>query len=176
MKYIIYIATIIVLLGINVGVFSNLQFFSGVPNLLLLFVIIFSLENESRDFLIVAALSGMILDFYSGAFIGSFTIGFLLLALAVQAVSNSFLALEINWKYLAGLTVGGWVLVYLFVWVYGYYTYKLGWNPAFIEFVTVRNKIIPEVVYNLLLLYPMFLLGSAVKRFISLVTRRSVGE
>lgn len=172
MKYIIHIAVIIILLGLNVGFFSNIKFFSGVPNLPLLYVIIVSLAKQGYDHIWIALVSGLLLDFYSGTFIGSFATAFVVLAIIVQALANRFLVLEISWKFLVSLVVGGWLFVYMFVCGYTFLAYLLGWAPTFVEIAIVRQKIIPEILYNLFLLFPLYWGSIALKQFIAQVTRR----
>jgi rod shape-determining protein MreD len=173
LKYIIYIATVIALLGINVGVFANLKLSSGVPNILLLYIVTLSLTKQSHDHLWVAFLAGILLDFYSGTFIGSFALSFPFLAAIVQALANKFLVLEINWKFLAGLAVGGWLFVYGFVAGYTFLAYKLGWSTTFVDIAIIKNKVIPELIYNLILLLPVYWVSVALRQFMSQVTRKT---
>src|SRR5271155_5350447 len=120
MKYVIYLISIIVLLGLNVGLFSNLQIQGQIPNLLLLLTVYFALDKKGYDFFFTAFVCGIFLDFFSPGFFGAFTVAFLILALAINALVNSLMLLEINWKSLTLLLLGALVVVNFSVWLYGF--------------------------------------------------------
>ena len=125
MKYFIYLLAIIILLGVNLGLFNNLQFGGQIPNFLLLLTVYFSLEKKDFDFFFIAFVCGVFLDFYSANFFGGYTLAFLATALALHIFVNYILVLEVNWKSLTGLIFCSLVLVNFLLWLYGLLAFKL---------------------------------------------------
>src|SRR3989344_6272424 len=99
MKYLIYLISIIVLLGLNLGLFNNFQINGQIPNLLFLFCLCFSLEKSAKggsasggidyDFFFVSFISGLFLDFYSTSFFGGFTLAFLCLSFLLHLMATN---------------------------------------------------------------------------------------
>ncbi|MDR3642153.1 MAG: hypothetical protein P4L74_00820 [Candidatus Doudnabacteria bacterium] len=175
MKYFIYILAIIILLGVNIGLFGNLPIRGQSPNLLLLLTVYFSVDKSSYDFYFIAFACGLFLDCFSASFFGGWTFGFLILALALHTLSSQLLVLELNWKSLALLVFGSFSLVSFCLWFYtwaalkaGAPGYGLGFNPSLADFV-------PALIYNLLLLYPMYFIYYRLKALIADFTIRSRG-
>src|SRR3989344_3299474 len=100
MKYFIYLLSVIILLGLNLGIFGQFPIFGQIPNLLFLLVIFFALEKRSYDFFFVGFVCGLFLDFFSANYFGSFTLSFLAVGLAMHVFAGSFIGVELNWKVL----------------------------------------------------------------------------
>jgi hypothetical protein len=175
MKYLIYVIAIIFLVGVNLGLFNNLQLFGQIPNLLLLFTLFAALEKKDYDFFFVAFICGIFLDFYSASFFGSFTISLLLLALCLHILANTLALFELNWKSLGLLLLAGLVLLDLFSWIYGFAAYQFNWAPNFIAFQSFVRAFPAIFIYNLLLLYPTFLFYNFVKKIIDNLSIRRRG-
>jgi hypothetical protein len=150
-------------MSLNLGLFGFFKIGGAVPSLLLLLVILFSLEKDTHDFFFVSTVSGLFLDIFSGVFLGSFTLAFLILSLSINQLIHNVVVVEVNWKYLTGLVIVGVVFTNLFVWTYNLLAFKLGWGQYPISFISLRNLFLPELAYNLLLLYPVMKLSSLVK-------------
>jgi rod shape-determining protein MreD len=172
MKYLSYALVMLILFSLNMGMFPYLEIFSGTPNLLMLFVIALSVESKDYDFIVLAFLSGLFLDFYTDVAIGSFSVGFMLLGILIQYIAKEYLVLELNWKYLLGLMVAGYVFVYAFVWVYGLCMYRFGLANAAVELPMLQKRILPELFYNAVLLYPLYWVTDLMREFILRNDRR----
>ena len=175
MKYLIYIVAIIFLVGLNLGLFNNLQFFGQIPNLPLLFTLFAALEKKDYDFFFVAFICGIFLDFYSASFFGSFTISLLLVALCLHILANTLALFELNWKSLGLILLAALVLLDLFSWAYGFAAYRFNWAPDFISFRSFVGAYPATFIYNLLLLYPTLLFYNFVKKFIDNLSVRRRG-
>lgn len=173
MKYLIYLIAIIMLIGINLGVFGNLQIKSQIPNLLLLFTLCASLEKKDFDFFFIAFFCGLFLDFYSASFFGSFTFGFLLVALALNFLANRLVMLELNWKSLTLMLLASMLVLNLFLWGYGLLAYKFNLARDFLSFKTFAGAFLVIFLYNLLLLYPVYLFYTFLKRIIDSLSRKN---
>jgi rod shape-determining protein MreD len=166
MKYFIYITSIIILLGINLGLFGNLQLFSQIPNLLLLFTLCASLDKKKHDFFFIAFTCGIFLDFFSASFFGGFTFSLLLIALVLSFLSNTLVVLELNWKSLSLLLFGTLVMINLTLWVYGFFAYRFHLSGDFNNFKTFSSTFVINFLYNWLLLYPIFIYYNYVRKII----------
>lgn len=175
MKYFIYIISIIILLGLNVGLFNNLQIRGQIPNLLLLLTLYCSLEKKGYEFFFVAFIAGIFLDFYSVNFFGSFTLAFLVLALAIHFLSGSLMVLEVNWRSLTLLLLASLLLVNFTLWLYGFLAFKLNLTADYESIVVFIKSFPAEFFYNWLLLYPMYLLSNLLKRLIDNLKLRRRG-
>lgn len=173
MKYLLYMVAVVVLLGINVGVFPSLKLMYGMPNLLMLFVMVLSLEVGDRDYLPVAFAAGLFLDFYSGVPVGGFALAFMLLGLIMQAVSSRYLVLELNWKNLLAFMAASYVFTHTFIWLYSTLLHRFGLTQVVVEFPVLWQKLLPELLYNALLLFPIYWLAELLKTAIARLTRRT---
>ncbi len=160
MKYLIYTLTIIILLAINVGFFSTINL---MPNLLLIFLIFHSLDKENNDFFFIALASGLLLDFYSATFTGTFMLSFLIVGLILHLLATNVIVLEINWKIMAVLSAATLALTDVLVWFFSWSAFKLGWAKYLIDISMLRHRFLVDLVCNLLLLYPMYLLAGFIK-------------
>ncbi|PIR96628.1 MAG: hypothetical protein COT92_00025 [Candidatus Doudnabacteria bacterium CG10_big_fil_rev_8_21_14_0_10_42_18] len=165
MKYIIYLLAIIFLAGVNVGVFSYFKILGVGPNLFLLFVFFAATEKYSDDYLFLAFISGVFLDFFTGAFFGTFTLPILFSSFLLRIImSNWVLLFEVNWKNLIILMTAFFTSVYIFAWLVSLATFKFGWNFQQIGFGVFTWKFVVVIIYNLLLLYPVYLFVLLLKK------------
>lgn len=175
MKYLIYFVTIIFLLSVNIGFFGQLPVWGQIPNLLLLLLINFSLDKKSFDFFFVALIAGLLVDFYSSTFFGGFTLGFLLVASFIYILANAFIFLEVNWKSLSILTFASLCVLYFTVWLYGFSVSKMGIQPTYIPFKYFLRNFPGMLIYNLILLFPMYLFSNWLKDFVNRLLMKSRG-
>ncbi len=159
MKYLLYALTIIVLAGLNIGLFPFIRIMGAAPSLLLVFLTISALEKDSLDFIFIAFCGGLIADAYSGAYFGAYTLAFLLLSLLLYLTVQRLFAVNMNWKYLVVTMAIVTIFVNCAVWLYSVLVYKAGLAPLAIEWHLVRKLILPESAYNILMLYPIYILS-----------------
>jgi rod shape-determining protein MreD len=175
MKYVIYLIAIIILLGLNIGLFNNLQIYGQAPNLLLLLVINLAVDKDDLTFFFIAFAAGLFLDAFSANFFGGWTLSFLVLALMLNFLSSRLLVLELNWKSLSLLVCGSWVLVNFCLWLYGFICYKAGLTPGYTGLKIFYLNFLPGLAYNWLLIYPIYLLTNFLKSTVRNFTIRSRG-
>jgi rod shape-determining protein MreD len=175
MKYFIYLIAIIVILGLNLGIFNSLQLYGQIPNLLFLFMLFFALEKQEYDFFFIALLSGLFLDFYSAGFFGAYTFAFLAVGLSAHLFANNLLVLEIDWKSLSLLLLISLIFFNLLLWVYQFLAFKLSWSGQYVNFNVFTSQFLVSFIYNWLLLYPMYLLFTFLRSFIQNLSVRRRG-
>lgn len=163
MKYFIYLLSIILLLAVNLGLFGQFQLWNNVPNLLFLWLMFFCLDKDNYDFLFIAFFAGLFLDFYSAVFIGSFIFSFLLIGSWQRLLVNRIVAFEANWKLQLAMLVTSLQLLDLMVWLYNLLVSKAGWAALPLSLRAIENNFFPQLIYNLLLFYPMYVLYHFVK-------------
>jgi rod shape-determining protein MreD len=175
MKYLVYFFTIIILLGLNLGLFNSWQIGGQFPNFLLLLTIFFALEKKDFDFYFIAFFSGLFLDFYYTGFFGAYTFSLITIALGLHLLANRFLVLELNWKSLTLLLLGSLIVFNFLLFVYGFITYKIGLSGEYENIKAFSGSFPQSFFYNWLLLYPMYLFSQGLKNFIDNWTVRSRG-
>jgi cell shape-determining protein MreD len=155
MKYLFYTLFLIILCGLWVALAPFLRISGQVPQVLFLLVLAWSLEKQDEDFLLIALLSGLFLDFYSGLAAGSFTVPLLMVALLARLVTNNFLALELNSKYLAALLLPAQVLFEACYFGVGWLWFKLGLAADIPSMHMLLRGFLVALAYNLVFLYPI---------------------
>lgn len=91
MKFFIIFAVISILAILQAGFLSNFSILSSF-NLLLVFSLSLALSSDSKQGLVAALLSGVILDFYSGLTDGLLTLSLVVTILTVRFVISIFLS------------------------------------------------------------------------------------
>lgn len=172
MKYLVYILAILVLLALDVGLFGQLRVFGAAPNLLFILVVLAALEKKDYDFFFLAFFSGLFLDFYSGLFVGSYALGLVLLAFGLNFLVQNFIVADVGWKYFWAIILVSLVLIDVFIWVYGQAVFRLGWFFTPVSGRLLLRQFVPQLCYNLILLFPVYWLFEQVKVFIRQQTLR----
>jgi rod shape-determining protein MreD len=175
MKYLIYLIAIIILLGLNLGIFNGLRLYGQMPNLLFLLALFFALEKQDYDFFFVALICGLFLDFYSAGFFGGFTLAFLAVGLCANLFINNILVLEMNWKSLSLTLLISLILFNLTLWLYQFLAFKLNWDSRYTGIGIFASHFFAGFIYNLLLLYPMYLCFTFLRGFVQNLNIRRRG-
>jgi rod shape-determining protein MreD len=160
MKYLIYIFVIVVLAGLQTGLFPYLKFFGVVPNLLLLFVVGTCLQREAEDAFFVALLCGLVVDFQNAVFVGSYTVSFLVLALLLYLAIGRLVVFELNFKYLVVTAALAVVFTGFLAWILSVEATRVGLAVAAIDGHVWRSRLPAEILYNLVLCYPLYALAT----------------
>jgi rod shape-determining protein MreD len=161
-KYLIHFIVIIVLAGVQIGFFSYLKFFGAVPDVLLLFVVGCCLQREAEDAFFTALFAGLFADFLNGLFIGSYSASFLILALLLYLIINRLIVFELSFKYLLAVVAAATLFIGLFVWLISAVALHYGWATVAADPHVLRGLLLPELVYNLVLAYPLYALATKV--------------
>ncbi len=166
MKYLVYLVVIYLLLILNFGVFGELRLIGAVPNLMLLFVISLALISESLEFVAVALFAGIIWDTYGSLPIGSFALGFVIVGLLANLLFRKVFFYNFNWKHFPLAVISGIIVLSLWLWIYTATLahFHLALFP--INFKQLLHSLLPTLIYNLLLMYPVYGLTIAVNRWI----------
>jgi len=175
MKYPIYLIAIIILLGVNLGLFNSLQIQSQIPNLLFLLTLFFALEKKDYDFFFIALISGLFLDFYSGSFFGGFTLALLAVSLCAYLFATNVLVVEINWKTLSLALLAALVFLNLIIWAYQLAAFKLGLSFQYTGIKIFVSKFLVGFLYNWLLLYPVYMIFTFLHKFVDNLSIRRRG-
>jgi len=172
MKYLFYTIAIILLIGIQIGLLPYIQFFTAAPNLLLLMVFVLAIQRDVDELFFVAFVGGLALDVYTGLYLGTFTLTFLFAALALYFAVTEFFVQELSWKYVfTGLLITV-VCSSLLEYAYALFVFKAGLTGYPIPFTIVKLHLVPEIIYNSILLYPMYILVQLLKNVVEHFSRQ----
>lgn len=177
MKFIFWFITIVIIYSLNLGVFGQIRLFGAMPDLLMLLVAFLALEVYEPESVEVSALffaallSGLLRDFASGLYFGSLTFAYIILALAVREFFAKFMLYQSRLKYLlamvavAAIFMQGWQVLYSLAF------WKLHLAESYLSWRILRARLLPALVYNLLLAYPMYWLSKRLKFWSSKLQR-----
>lgn len=175
MKYFVYLLAIIILLGLNLGIFNFFPVSGQIPNLLFLLTLFFALEKKDYDFFFVAFVCGLFLDFYSAGFFGAFTLAFLAVSVAANLFVNNVFVFEINWKTLSPALLAGLFFFSLLVWAYGLLAFKLSWGSQYVNIGVFISNFPVNFLYNWFLLYPVYLFFTFLRGLVDNLSSRRRG-
>jgi rod shape-determining protein MreD len=166
-KYIIYFISILLAFGLTAGLFSQVSVLGAVPNIVLLLVVVSALEKGSLDFVFLAILGGLVLDFYSGLFVGSYSFSLLLVGYMLQFVVNNVLVEEVTWYNLLFMVLLSVLVTHGFVYGYNYLLFNLHIANFYLDPREFLKLLLPLLAYHLLLAYPAYALGTGIRNIIA---------
>ncbi len=117
MKYLLYLAVIVLVMLINFGLLVPLGLGWAISSIFLLIVVCVSLEYGSLDYIWFALLGGLWLDVFFALPMGSFSGAYLLIGL-VAYLSYGRLLAESGWKYYLSFILLA--ELFLLLWLWGY--------------------------------------------------------
>lgn len=173
MKIILYFLVIVLLLALNLSLFPLISIYGSVPNLLLV-LIVMMVAQKDEQLLWVACLSGLFLDFYTGVFVGSFSIAFLLISAIFYFAINQVFVFSVNWKFIVGGIIIAVFITDFVLWGYNSIVFNLGWSVFALPFKSLLVRAPSEIIYDLLLLYPVNLLLRGIEGMVSFQNRKNV--
>lgn len=173
LKYIAYLILIILLLSVNIGFFSYFKIYGTTVNLLLILTVLTALQRDFKGCMFVAAVSGIFLDCYTGIFFGSFTFAFIILSFLLRVIAERTAMQDLNWKYVLIALTASLLFVDLFLWQYNVVMSKAALAHFTVDWRLARRHFIPELMYNALLLYPVYLVLNAAEIALLEYERRS---
>lgn len=174
MKWIIYVVIIGLLIVVNQTLFALFEFNGFVPNLMLLLVFAMIVSFETFDFIFFAVLGGVWMDVFTGLPIGSYTLGLLLLGFVTVWVINSWLLSNKNWRHFLGTIVIGSALMHVWLWFYSTLIFSVGWHPVSIDTSIMLRTLVPVLVANLVLAYPVFIFIEYIAGLLNRMQRRKI--
>jgi rod shape-determining protein MreD len=175
MKYVIYIFAVLIAFGLEVGIFGQFPLARTLPDLVLIMVVFFAIKLDNQDAYIVALVGGLLMDFYSGTAIGTFTLAYLLVAVLAQGLYRSFIVHELSWKQAPAVLVAATVLLYAWIIFYGWLLVKTHWTADAVTFSDLRSRFLPQIIYSFLALYPMLAVSAWLEQtMVSLQRRRHI--
>ncbi len=171
-KVLIYFLSIIVLLALNV-VFP--KFYYGVPNFLLLLVVVYAFRKDNPDYLWIAFGAGFFLDLYSNSFFGTYTISFILISVIINYTTRSFFSADPSIVYFAIVTaVSNLMLVGM---LFLFSSIGMRFQPGLSEVsgVYLNQKIWIDLFFNIVFVAPVYYLSSVNERIIEHYSRQNQG-
>ena len=127
MSILISAISVFLLYGLNIGIIPLFPIVGIVPNFIFIFFIIYAFETKyfpAAFFL--SLLSGLILDFSSEVYAGSFLFAFFLVLFILRFFTSKIFILEKNIKNTYIIFTVFFIFVYGFVFLYNFYAIQLG--------------------------------------------------
>ncbi len=156
MKYLIYTVVILFLVGITAGGFHHFSILRGVPQLVMLLLIIVAAERKNTDYMFVALVGGVLIDFSTSVAFGSFTLSFLVLGFLSKFLFEDMLLARSPLKHIPWIVSAAIALQYAWVWLYNGTLVRF--DTAFLPLRLSDAMIIAigAIIYTLILLFPAY--------------------
>lgn len=168
-----YLLSILFIYVISAVLGQNLRLLGSAPDLLLIFAVAVTIFRSNKEFISIAILCGLLVDFSSGYYAGFATIIFLLICFLVHTLYHQITFYEFNWKHAPFIIAIAFVGVRL--WLYGIFFVleKFLENSFILKTLAFDSKtIFFGLVYTIIATYPIFLLARIISEFLSLKEQR----
>lgn len=176
MKYLALLASIFIIYILGQIMVSYFAFFGLAPNLLLLLLIILAFDEKSLNFLFIAIVGGLLLDFASGFPVGAYLLSFLVLGIILHVLSSRMHILGFGYRVLpiviglAVLITNAWLYVYLFL----ASVFKL--TTITLNVQILSHNLIWQVLYNLILFLPVYGFSLVLQNVLLRIDQRKKGS
>ncbi len=175
MKYVVYAICIIIFTGLQAALFAEFPIWHVVPNLLLLFTVFMAAKSEGYEFVFVALIAGFFSDTIIGLPIGSFMLGYTLLALIVNALFNWLITLTFDWKYVPLVALAGAALLQLWLAVFAGIAQRIASQAIPVDFTIALSRMLPILVVTAIAMYPVYWLTDGLVLFLDRIEMRKKG-
>lgn len=167
MKYIIYSILILFLLAVNI---ESTRLFLAWPvrlNLLLLLIVFAGLKKHNYDFLWMAFVCGLFLDFYHAAPFGSFLFTFLITAWLVSWAARIFWVYELDWRGIGLFMVLALIFSEILLWTYSAFLPGREFANVSFDFRQFFVRLVYQLPLHLLLALPLYALWQRIEHMIA---------
>lgn len=174
MKWLLYILLIVIAVVLNQTLFRVIDFGYFVPDLMLLLTLAVVWSFTNYDYLWFGLLGGTWLEILAGLPIGSFSLGLILTGSIAYIVLNRWLFSEKPWQYFLGAVVIGSVLIRLWLWLYTGLLASMEISASSASVNVNWPSLLPAIVMNLLLIYPVFALFEIIAKYLQNFSRNKL--
>lgn len=174
MKWVIYILAVAILVIINQTIFNLYEFRGFIPNLLLLFTLATIVSFEEWDFIFLAIFGGLWMDVMLGLPVGSNILGLLIICLLMVWLLNQWLLATKNWRHFLGAILIGSIFMHLWIWFYSSAIQAIGWHWVSVDTEIMLKTLLPGLLANLLLAYPVFIFVELIAGLIGRWSRHKI--
>lgn len=155
------------LLAVLQGGLARVSSGTFVPDLALLFAVMFVLFGGFAETLVFAFVAGLLLDFSSGLTDGVILSGFVLALLAVYTMFTMVLTREFDFKILFFAVIAAMILFPIFVFLFSLFLSFLHLSSRVSFGVAFGWSFWKKLIFDLLLVYPVFWVFNLFDRKIS---------
>ncbi len=172
MKYIIYSVVIIFLIGIIAGGFHHFTILRAVPQLVLLLVIVVAAERKNLDYLFVAIVGGVFMDFATSVAFGSFTLSFIVIGFVAKFLFDEMLLARSPLKHVPWIVSAAIASQYLWIWLYNgtLIRFESAYLPLRLSDTMIMA--IGAIIYTLILLFPAYWIMDKLNEYIERLEQR----
>lgn len=174
MKWFIYILVIALIVVIQQSLFNIFQLGLYAPDALFLTALALVWATNNFDFLIFAILGGFWTEINYGLPVGTIILSLIIFGSVAYLVINRWLFSDKSWVHFLGTVAIGTIFINLWNWVYISLLRTFEWSSVSISAGLFLRSIIPALIVNLLLTYPVFILVELLVRYIQKLTRPAV--
>jgi|GEM_PF-5928292 len=175
MKYVLYIITLFILVGLSQLLALELPVFGAAAIFWLLLALFAAARNDSTAAVAVAFIGGLIYDLTTSAPVGSYTIGALIAVSVAYTIFNRMTTLRFDWKYVPPLALGGSIFIMLWMFGYGWLLETLRLSPFDQGFTQMLLDTGALILATAIFMYPAYWLTTVLWKAIARLETRKKG-
>lgn len=164
MKWFVYSLIILLIIIIDQSVFNVFHLGLFTPDLLLLFALAVVWSFNNFDFFIFATLGGFWIETMHGLPVGSLVLSLVACGSLAYLVINRWLFSEKSWQYIFAAVVIGTMVIHGWLWAYISFLEVLGWSHVAMSTTMMFHSLLPALIVNLILTYPVLVLVELVAK------------
>ena len=165
MKYFIYLITILISIGLTAGIFSLFPILRGVPQLLLVLVIVVAVARKNLDFIFIAIVAGIFLDLLTSLAFGSYILSFAFLGFLSKYIFREYLITSNTWKHLPWIISIAILIQHIWFWVYNSLLFRFDQLALPIGLVDIIFTSFGAIIYTAILFFPAYWMIEKISQF-----------
>lgn len=166
MKYFVYLITVLISIGLTAGIFSLFPILRGTPQLLLILILVIAVERKNLDFIFIAVVAGIFLDFLTSLAFGSYTLSFVFLGFCARYVFREYLITSNTWKHLPWIISVAIIIQYLWFWIYNALLFRFDQLAVPIGLIDIILTSFGAIIYTGVLFLPVYWVIEKISQFI----------
>ena len=166
MKYFIYLITILISIGLTAGVFSLFPILRGVPQLLLVLVLVVAVERKNFDFIFISVVAGIFLDLLTSLAFGSYILSFAFLGFSAKYIFREYLITSNTWKHLPWVISIAILIQHLWFWIYNSLLFRFDQLALPLRLWDIILTSLGAIIYTAVLFFPVYWMIEKISQFI----------
>lgn len=174
MKWFIYVLVIVCIIVIQQSLYNTFPLGLYAPDILLLVALAIVWATNNFDFLIFAVLGGFWTEINYGLPVGTVILSLIVYGSIAYLVIHRWLFSDKSWLHFFGAVAVGTIFINVWSWIYISILHTFNWSSTSISFGLFVRSLLPALIVNLLLTYPIFVMIELLVKYIQKLSRPSV--
>lgn len=173
MRYVLYAIYVYFIISLNAGLFPAISLFGAIPQLMILTCVVLAVtEDDMHILFFVSLLGGFFWELYTGLFPGSLMLGYMFATGIIYTLSRRVFFLQDRVKYLPLFLVIFNAFVVVWTLSLNVLAVRIGIYNIPLQLPAYFSRSLFSFLYNLVLLYPIYILLAQVQRISDIFDRQ----